>query len=304
MNVLVTGAGGFLGSALVKELKKRGYHVRALIRRKESVSNLHGLEIEVFICDILDRDKLKEAVKGIDVIFHTAAIFKIYPWYIFHPKELYNTNIKGTENLFKAAIAAGVKKVIYTSSTAAVGKRLDGGPADETVELNLLHKRSHYEKAKAIAERVALSYSNKGLGVVSINPSFLFGIQDYRPGPTGETVIKFLNRVFPCYFEAEIYVSDLDVTVDAHIKAMEKGENGKRYIVVYPKSFKIKDIFMILEGISGIKTPKLKLPISAVYVFSILNEIILGILGLRKRISPIIDSELVRYFRYCQKFYE
>ncbi|KJJ84620.1 NAD-dependent epimerase/dehydratase [Candidatus Omnitrophus magneticus] len=163
MNILVTGAGGFLGSAIVEELIKKGHKVRTLLRRKEAAFNLHGMQTELFICDILNSDAVMQAVKGIDVIFHAAAIYNTYPWYCLNPKELYTTNIEGTRNIMEAALREGVKKVIYTSSTAAVGKREDGAPADETVKLNLLEKRSHYEKSKAKAEEVALSYHNKGV---------------------------------------------------------------------------------------------------------------------------------------------
>lgn len=302
MNILVTGAGGFLGSALVRELKKQGHQVRVLVRKRESANNLNGLEIEIFIGDVLFLEQLEKAVQGIDVIFHTAALFTTYPFYKKYPEELYQTNIEGTRNVCDAALKASVKKIIYTSSTAAVGKTLDGSPADETIELNILNKRSHYEKAKALAEKVALSYHDKGIEVVSVNPSFLFGIQDSRPGPTGELVVKFLNRIYPCYFEAQVYVSDLKTTVDAHISAMHKGKNGQRYIVVYPKSFTVEEIFNILERVSGIKKPKIKLPLSIVYVFSILNEAILGLLGLGKKIRPIISSEIVKYFMLKVKY--
>jgi len=295
MKVLVTGAGGFLGSALVKELKKQGHYVRALIRRKESAFKLRGLEVEIFICDILNKGRLRDAVEGIDVIFHTAATVKTYAFYEKHPMEIYQTNIEGTRNVFETAYKTGVKKVIYTSTLDTVGKRPDGKPADESVQLNLLHKRIHYEKSKAQAEEIALSYHNKGIHVVAINPGFLIGIGDSRPTDTGETIIGFLNRAYPCYFEGMIYVTALDVAVEAHIKAMEKGRSGERYIVVDPHPFTIKEIFDSLEKITGIKAPCLRCPFPILYLFSILNEAILLILCLKNRFHPIISSEAVKY---------
>lgn len=285
-----------MGSALVTELKKRGHHVRTILRRQETAFNLDGLEVEIIICNLFDKEKLKEAVKGIDVIFHAAAIYKGYPFYNTYPREIYETNIEGTRNVFEAALSAGVKKIIYTSSTAAVGKREDGLPADERIKLNLLNKRSHYEKSKALAEEIALSYHNKGIHVVSINPSFLFGIRDSRPTPSGEMIIKFLNRSYPCYFDATLCVSDLDTAVEAHMKAMEIGKNGERYIVACERHYTLKEMFDILEEISGIKSPKIKLPISLLYLFSLVNELMLGILGMSHRVRPLVASEVVKYF--------
>lgn len=302
MNILVTGGAGFLGSALITELKKRGHHVKALLRRQETAFNLDGLEVEIFICNLLDKEKLKEAVQGIDVIFHTAAIYKSYPFYNRYPKEIYETNIEGTRNIFEAALKARVKKIIYTSSCGAVGKREDGLPADETVKLNLLERRSHYEKSKALAEEVALSYHNKGIHVVSVDPSFLFGVRDSRPSPTGEMVVKFLNRSYPCYFNAVVCPSDLDTTVEAHIKAMEIGKSGERYIVVCEQRYTLKELFDMLEDITGIKAPKIILPIQILYLFSIINELLLGLLGMNDRIRPLIASEVVKYFTVGAKY--
>ena len=111
MKILVTGAGGFLGSALVRELKRHGHFVRALMRRKETAFKLHGLEVEIFICNVLDKDGLKDAVKDIDIVFHTAARVKTdYPFYQKHPPDIYSINVEGTENVLEAAYKADVKK--------------------------------------------------------------------------------------------------------------------------------------------------------------------------------------------------
>jgi len=297
MHVLVTGGAGFVGSALVAQLKKKGHKVRAFLRRQETALNLDGLEVEIFIGNLLDKEKVALAVKGIDVIFHTAAIYKGYPFYIRYPKEIYETNIEGTRNLLDAALQVGVKKVIYTSSTAAIGKRKDGLPADESVKLNFLKQRSHYERSKALAEELALSYHARGLDIVSINSSFLFGPQDLRPTPTGEMVVKFLNRSYPCYFDAVLCVSAVDMVVDAHIKAMESGRSGERYIVANARHYTLKEVFDMLEKISGIKVPRIKLPIPLLMVFSMVNELFIGLFGLTDKVRPLIATEILRYFR-------
>jgi len=302
MNILVTGAGGFVDAALVGALRQRGHHVRVLIRRMESVLNLDGLEVEVCVCDVFDKDRLAEAVKGIDIVFHTAGIYRGTPFYKYAPQEIYKTNIEGTRNVCEAALAAGVKKIIYTSSTGAVGMRADRVPSDESVPLNLLNKRSHYEKSKAMAEDVALSYSKKGIEVVSINPSFLFGPKDSRPSPTGEIIVKFLNRIYPCYFDAEFTMSDISMTVDAHIGAIEKGKSGERYIVTRKDIVTMEGLFSLLNSITNVKKPLFKIPLPVLYWFSIVNEAILGILGLEKKIRPIVESESVKYFMLGAKY--
>ncbi|MBU1852952.1 MAG: NAD-dependent epimerase/dehydratase family protein [Candidatus Omnitrophica bacterium] len=303
MKVLVTGAGGFLGSALVKELKKQGHYVRALIRRKESAFKLRGLEVEIFICDILNKGRLRDAVEGIDVIFHTAALVKTsFPFYQRYPKELYRVNVEGTNNVFEIAYKTGVKKVIYTSSIATVGKRRDGKPADESIPLNLLHKRSHYERSKACAEKLALSYNTKGMHVVAVNPGNIAGIQDTKPTTIGEIIVKFLNGIYLFYLEGLLYITDLDTVVDAHIKAMEKGKSGERYIIINQRFFTVKEMFDILERITGIKGPRIKLPLHIAYLLSILNEAILWVLCLKNHFSPIIGSEDIKYLMLNAKY--
>lgn len=296
MRVLVTGAGGFLGSALVRKLKADGHYVRAFIRHNETAINLRGVDADTFTGDILDKESVVQAVSGMDYVFHAAAIFRGYPFYTKRPKDIFETNIEGVRNICEAALAAGVKRVIYTSSTAAVGKRADGLPADETEKLNHLESRSFYELSKFEAEKVALSYHAKGLNIVSLNPSFLFGVRDSRPTPTGEMVVKFLNRVYPCYFNAKLCVSDIDSTVNAHVAAMTRGDSGKRYIIAHERHYSLEELFAMLEEISGVPAPRLKLPARLVMALAIVNEAVLGILRLSGKVSPIIEFEVVRYF--------
>ncbi|KJJ85471.1 NAD-dependent epimerase/dehydratase [Candidatus Omnitrophus magneticus] len=125
-----------------------------------------------------------------------------------------------------------------------------------------------------------LLYYAKLSNVTAINPSFLYGVRDSRPTPSGEMIIKILNRVYPCYFDATVCVSSLDMTVSAHLKAMEKGASGERYIVTQKESYTLKEIFDMLEDISGIPGPRIKLPIEALYGVSVLNELALAHLPL------------------------
>ncbi len=302
MRCLVTGGGGFFGSELTRQLVNSNYKVRVLLRRKESVLNLNGVEAEIIVGDIRDKSLLNKIFNGIDYVFHTASIYDTTPFHVKYPKDVYEINVEGTRNVCEACLEAKVKKLIYTGSTAAVGLRDDKKPADESVRLNVLNKRSHYEKTKAIAQEIALSSQTFGLWVVSVNPSFLIGAGDIRPTPTGEVIVKFLNRQYPCYFDATMCLSDVKSAARAHIDALEKGSNGQSYIVGYDQFFTIQDLFCMLEKASGVSRPKLKLPLSALLVFSIINETLIGIFGLREKVRPLIAFELVRYLTLGCKY--
>lgn len=292
---LVSGGAGFIGAALVRQLQKKGYFVRVLALPQESLLNLDRLQVEIFIGNILDPEAVREAVRGMDYVFHTASLYEAMPFYDRKAKRMYEVNLAGMRNICEACCQAKVKKLIYTGSTGAVGLRDDGKPADETVPLNHLDRRSHYEKSKAEAEKIALSYHGKGLFVVSVNPSFLVGEGDMRPSPTGEVIVKFLNGYYPCHFDAILCLSDLPSTVDAHVRAMESGRSGERYIVVSDQLVTVKEFFEMLEDISGIKKPFLRLPIKVLSLFAMVNELLIGLFGLRGKMRPLISHELLRY---------
>ena len=300
---LVTGAGGFLGVELTKQLLERGFSVRALLKHDESEDHLKGfIYSDIQRGDILNKEDAKKAVEGMDYVFHTASLYEATPFYIKSPSQIYATNIEGVRNICEASLEQGIKKVIYTGSTAAVGKRDDGQASDETIELNFLEKRSHYEKSKAMGEKEALSFHQKGLFVTAIDPSFMIGAGDKRPTPTGDIILKFLNRQFPCYFEGVICLSDLTSVAKAHIDALDTAKSGERYIVVMDKPYSLKELFQTLEKVSGVKAPFLKLPLNVLIFFSMINEAILGLLGLSKKIKPLIPFETARYFTLSAKY--
>ncbi len=217
MRCLVTGGGGFLGSEMTRQLITKNYQVRVLLKEQENTLNLNGIDCEIIYGDIRDKKKLTEVVRGVDYVFHTASVYDTVPFYLKNPRDLYDINVEVTRNICEASLQANIKKLIYTGSTAGVGLRDDKQPADESIKLNHLNKRSHYEKFKAMAEEIALSYQERGLWVVSVNPSFLIGAGDIRPTPTGEVIVKFLNRQYPCYFDAILCLSDVKSAAKAHI---------------------------------------------------------------------------------------
>lgn len=298
MKCLVTGAAGFIGSELARALIANKYEVRAFLKNGESTENLSGVPVEIVYGDVTDKTSLKKAMAGIECVFHTASLYDMTFVYQHHAKKIFEINVEGTRNVCEAAIAAGVKKLIYTGSTGAIGC-IKNQPTDETMEFNMFSTRSNYEKSKALGEKMALSFHGKGLQVVVIDPSFLVGPRDSRPSPTGELIIKFLNHRYPVYFNAPLTLSEMRGTIQAHLNAIESGESGQRYIVTSDRHMTVKEFFQILENVSGISRPKLQMPFWTLKIFSISNELAIGFLhliGIKKPLRPLIAYDLVRYF--------
>jgi len=295
---LVTGAGGFVGAALVRQLVREGYKVRALLLSRETVFNLDKVEVELFVGNVLDKTAVREAVQNVDFVFHSAALYDGIPFYDQTAKRMYEINVEGTRNICQAALDAQGKRVqrlIYTSTTGTVGLNEDGSPSNETIPLNHLDRRSHYEKSKAKAENVALSFHEKGLNVVSVNPSFIVGRGDHRPTPTGDMIIKYLNGSYPCYFDARVTLSNLEDVVGVHIACMTKGRSGQRYILASEPSLSVKELFDQVGKISGVRGPWLKLPLGVVMAMAVIQEALIGFLGLRGKVRPLIQYEMARY---------
>ena len=177
---LVTGGTGFVGTHVVRALLARGGKVRALVRPSSRRENLAGLDVELAEGDLTDRASLARAMRGVSTVYHVAADYRLW---CRDPQELYRANAGGTENVLSAAADAGVAKVVYTSSVAALGLTPDGTPGDETTPVFRDRIIGHYKKSKYDAERVALDWAARGLPVVVVNPSTPVGERDMKPTP-------------------------------------------------------------------------------------------------------------------------
>ena len=177
MKALVTGASGFIGGNVVRELLKQGYQVRAMVRKESNQKYIQGMNIEVLYGDLLDKTSLDKALDGCDALFHVAAA---YTFWTPEPKAIYEANVQGTENILTAAREKRVLKVVYTSteSTIGIGKDALG---TETMETSLNKIPGHYKKSKFLAERLAFKMSQAGLPLVVVNPTAPVG-QVYRDG--------------------------------------------------------------------------------------------------------------------------
>jgi dihydroflavonol-4-reductase len=258
---LVTGGTGFIGSAVVRRLLGRGREVRCLVEPGASRENLEGLEVELVEGDITDRQAVGRAMTDIDVLYHLAAIYKFWlPDY----RLMYEVNVEGSKTVLFAALRAGVEKVVYTSSIAAVGRPEDGGLADETCEFNVWDESNHYVRSKWLSERDALRFAGEGLPVVVVNPAFSFGERDLAPTPTGRFIVEALQGQIPGYIEGGFNAVDVEDVAEAHILAEERGRIGERYILG-DHNVTYKEFYDAVTELAGVKPIRRKLPTRVVW---------------------------------------
>jgi dihydroflavonol-4-reductase len=253
--VAVTGATGFIGSAVVRKLLAQGRAVRCLIEPSANLSNLDGLPVERITCDVTDSRTMKKALDGCESLFHLAALYKTWL-----PDEslIYRVNVEGTVSTLLAAQQANVKRIVHTSSIAAIGLA-PGGLADETTAFNLFDIANPYILTKWQSERIAMRFAEAGLPVVVVNPAFPFGPRDIAPTPTGGIVRSLLRKQVPGHGPGGFCTIDVDDCAEGHLLAEEKGRVGERYILGND-NVTLKDFFAIVCKVAGLPAPKLPLP--------------------------------------------
>ncbi|HEY1958171.1 MAG TPA: NAD-dependent epimerase/dehydratase family protein [Polyangiaceae bacterium] len=247
----VTGASGFIGSAVVRALLARGRAVRALVEPGADRRNLEGLEVDVRECDVTDEASLRRGLEGARSLFHLAAIYKLWTP---DPEPLFRVNVEGTTAVLLAAMAARVERVVMTSSIMAVGL---GG--DEDKKFDLFDLAGTYTLTKYVSERVALRFARAGLPLVVVNPGMPFGPRDRAPTPTGQVVLRFLKREVPALGAGSLSVVDVDDCAEGHVLAEEKGRVGERYILT-GHDVTLRDLAERIGRIANVKVPKIALP--------------------------------------------
>lgn len=256
MKAFLTGATGFVGSHVLDALLEAGAEVRCLVRATSPRQHVEGRPVEIVEGDLRDPASLARGLAGCDTLFHCAADYRLYSR---RPRELYDSNVEGTRNVLRAAAAAGVGRIVYTSSVGALGLRPDGGPADETVPVSLDEMVGHYKRSKYLAERVAEQFAEAGLPVVIVNPSTPVGDGDLKPTATGRMVLDFLNRKTPAYVDTGLNLVDVRDVAAGHLLAAEKGQVGRKYILGH-RDLSLREIFTILAELTGLPAPRLRLP--------------------------------------------
>jgi dihydroflavonol-4-reductase len=253
--VAVTGATGFIGSAVVRQLLEQKRSVRCLVEPGATTKNLEGLPVDQVPVDVTDFAAMKRALDGCETLYHLAAIYKVWL-----PDEtlIHRVNNEGTTVTLLAAQAAKIKRVVYTSSIAAIGL-VDGGLADETTKWDLFDIANPYILTKWQSERIALRFAEAGLPVVVVNPAFPFGPRDIAPTPTGAIIVALLKKQVPGATPGGICTIDVDDCAAGHLLAEEKGRVGERYILGND-NVTLKELFALVAKVANIPAPKLPLP--------------------------------------------
>jgi dihydroflavonol-4-reductase len=257
----VTGGTGFVGSHLVRLLCERGDKVRALARPTSRLDVLNGLPVDMVYGDLRDPNSLLPLVDGVSVLYHVAADYRLWSP---NSSDLYESNVDGTTNILSAAAAAGVTKVVYTSTVGCLGIPKDGNPGDETTSVEFADMVGHYKKSKYIAEQVALQFARNGMPLVIVNPSTPIGPGDHKPTPTGKIIVDFLNGKIPAYVDTGLNLIDVRDTAIGHILAAEKGRIGEKYILG-ARNLTLKQILEIVALMYGKHAPKVKIPYKFAY---------------------------------------
>ncbi len=269
MKTLVTGATGFIGSAVLRQLLAVGHDVRVLIRPKSDRRNIAGLPVEIVYGDLTDRKSLDEGMKGCSTLFHVAADYRLW---VREAEEMYEANIAGTRNIMQAALSSGIKRVVYTSSVATLGLTRDGSPADEETPVSIKDMIGHYKRSKFMAEaEVKRLADEQGLPVIIVNPSTPIGPRDIRPTPTGRIVVDAASGRMPAYVDTGLNLVHVDDVAIGHLLALEHGKVGDRYILG-GQNLTLKEIFCAIASITGQTPPNVCLPYGLVFPIACVSE--------------------------------
>ena len=259
MKSLVTGATGFLGSAVMRCLLAADHEVRVLVRPNSNRKNLENFPIEIFEGDLLDHRSLNQAVTSCDNLFHVAADYRLW---VPDPKTMYAVNVSSTQALIMAAAEAGIKRIVYTSSVAALGLTSDGSPANEDTPCNFAAIAGYYKRSKYQAEQLVKKLTDDyQLPLIIVNPSTPIGPCDVRPTPTGRIVLDTINGRMPAYINTGLNIAHVDDIAYGHLLAFQHGRYGERYILG-GDNMMLLQILNSIDEIIGVPTSRIRMPVN------------------------------------------
>jgi dihydroflavonol-4-reductase len=289
MTTLVTGASGFLGSHVARQLVAAGEAVRVLMRASSTNRAVSDLSLEYVTGDLREPASLDKAMAGVQYVFHVAADYRLWAK---KSKEIYESNVGGTKNLLAAAKRAGVEKVIYTSTVATIAVDRPELPTEAT-QARLNEMIGHYKRSKWMAEQEVLNAAKEGLPVVIAMPTTPVGPGDWKPTPTGKIILDFLNGKMPGYVETGLNFVGAEECAAGHLLVAEKGKVGERYLLG-AENMTLKQLLDALAKITGLSAPSLKIPHGLALGVAYMNTAFSRLIGREPQI-PVEGVKIARH---------
>lgn len=288
--IVVTGAAGFIGSAVTRELLARGAHVVSALQPGADQENISGLDIECVEVDLRDETGVRKLIDGARVVFHIAALYRFWSP---DPNEFYDVNVGGTVNVLSAAWGAACERLVYTSTVGTIG--LDGTgsgrPADERDWPRIEHLFGAYKRSKYVAEHEVLRAGAEGQPVVLVQPTLPVGPRDRAPTPTGRTILDFLNGRVPGYVDTSLNVLDVEDLAAGHVAALERGRQGRSYILG-GENLSFKQILAIVADETGLPRPVIRVPGGVALGAAHVSEFVEGRIAHRRPSVPLEGAKM------------
>jgi dihydroflavonol-4-reductase len=286
---LLTGATGFVGSAVARTLAARGHRLRLLVRRTSDRSNLAGLDAELVEGDLTDAASMARAVAGCRFVLHVAADYRLW---VPDAAAMLAANVEGTRTVMRAAMDAGVERVVHCSSVAALGLNADGTPADEATPVTEADMIGSYKRSKFLAERAVMELVGQGLPAVIVNPAAPVGPRDIRPTPTGKMILDAARGRIPAYVDTGLNVVHVDDVAEGHVLALERGVVGERYILG-SENLMLGELLALIARSVGRRPPTIKVPMGLVYPIAVGAEVLAKLTG----IEPMVTRDHAKMAR-------
>ena len=288
--VLVTGAAGFIGSSVARELSARGAHVVAMVEPGGDIANLAGLEVEIVRGDLRDAEAVGKAVDGCRLVFHVAALYRFWAP---DPADFYAVNVIGTRHVLEAVRRNDCERLVYTSTVGTLGVHgaSASDPVDETSFAHIDHLFGEYKRSKYVAEHEVLRAAGEGLPVVIVQPTTPVGPRDRAPTPTGRTVLEFLNGRFPGFVDTTLNIVDVEDVAHGHVLAAERGRTGRSYILG-GENLSLGEVLATLAEVTGLTAPTRQFPGRVALVAAHLSGLVEGRLLRREPTIPLEAAKM------------
>jgi dihydroflavonol-4-reductase len=293
--VLVTGASGFVGSAVARKLVERGFSVRALVRPTSPRFHLEGLDLEFAEGDLRDAETVRPAMAGVRYLFHVAADYRLWAP---DRNEIVANNLNSTKIIMEAALRAGVERIVYTSSVATLAVRTDGTSVDETFPLDEAKAIGAYKRSKVVAERlVERMIAEEKLPAVIVNPSTPIGPRDVKPTPTGRIIVEAAHGRIPAFVDTGLNLVHVDDVADGHLAALDRGVIGERYILG-GQNVQFAEMLAAIAALVGRRAPRVRMPRGPLVPLALAAE---TIARFTKR-EPFVTRDALKMSRYRMFF--